>query len=41
MREYEEFKRNMDEWLETHIQKVYRGYCRATNKYYTRARQNP
>lgn len=41
MEECEEFKRNRNEWLKTHIQKMDRGYCRATNKYYARARQNP
>lgn len=38
--EYEEFKKlGRDEWLKIHAQRVGRGYCRATNKYYTTARQ--
>jgi len=40
-KECDGFKRNRNEWLKTHIQKMDRGYCRATNKYYIGARQNP
>lgn len=40
IKENEEFKRlGKDEWLRKHLQRMERGYCRATNKYYTTAKQ--
>ena len=40
IKESEDFKRlGKDEWLRKHVQRMERGYCRATNKYYTTAKQ--
>lgn len=40
IKEYEEFMRlGRNEWLRMHVQKVKGGYCRATKKYYTSAKQ--
>jgi len=39
LKDYAEFKRlGKDEWLKRHVQRAERGYCLASNKYYTKAR---
>lgn len=40
IKESEDFKRlGRGEWLKKHVQRMERGYCRATNKYYASAKE--
>lgn len=41
MEDCEDYKKlGRDEWLKRHVQRTEKGYCRATKKYYTKAKQD-